>query len=91
MLTVPVPRRICFCRSRDPGDEGDAGGDVLGAIGDVFADIGLGEAEFIGEQKGFAVLLQRLPPILGQGMDRHGEEAEFHGAAALGRSSQPSS
>ena len=44
---------------RDPGQERDAGGDVLGLVGDVFADIGLGEPEFVGQQEGFAVFPQR--------------------------------
>ena len=59
-------------------DEHRAGGDVLGLVGGVLADIALGEAELVGEDEGLAVLAQRLPPVLVQRMDRHGEEAELH-------------
>ncbi len=62
----------------EPGDKGDAGGDVLGFVGDVLADIGLGEAQLVREQERFAVLLQRQPPILVERMDRHGKEPELH-------------
>jgi hypothetical protein len=37
----------------------------------------LGKAELIGEDKRLAVFGERLPPILVQRMDRHGEEAEL--------------
>ncbi len=57
-----------------------AGGDVLGLVGGVFAAIGLGEAELVGEHEGFAVLAERLAPVLVERMDRHGEEAELHAA-----------
>src|ERR1700760_582092 len=67
-----------FGWGRDPGEERDAGGDILGLVGDMFADIGLAEAELIGKQEGFAVLLQRTPPILLEGMDRHREETQLH-------------
>src|SRR5712672_1700507 len=66
------------CR-REPGDEGDAGGDVLGLVGDVFADIAFAKAQFVGEQEGFPVLSEGLPPILLERMDRHREEPELHG------------
>ena len=42
----------------DPGQECDAGGDVFGLVGDVFADIGFGKAELVGQQERFAVLPQ---------------------------------
>ena len=60
------------------GDEHRAGGDVLGLVGGVLADIAFGEAELVGEDEGLAILAQRLPPVLVQRMDRHGEEAELH-------------
>ncbi len=65
-------------RGREPRDKGDAGGDVLGLVGDVFADIGFGEAQFVGQQESFAVLLQGQPPILVERMNRHREESEIH-------------
>ena len=43
----------------DPGEERDAGGDVLGLVGDVLADIGFGEAQFVGQQESFAVFPER--------------------------------
>ena len=42
---------------RDPRDERDARGDILGPVGDVLADIALGKPQFVGQQEGFAVLL----------------------------------
>jgi hypothetical protein len=32
----------------DPRQERDAGSDVLGLVGDVFADIGFGKSQFVG-------------------------------------------
>jgi len=68
-----------FGRGGEPGDESDAGGDVLGLVGNVLADIGLAEPEFISQQERLAVLVERLPPILAERMDRHGKEPELHG------------
>src|SRR4051794_20921822 len=68
--------------SGDPGDERDAGGDVFRLVGGVLADIALGIAEFVREQERFAVLLQRLPPVLADRMHRHGEESELHSICA---------
>src|SRR5687768_14736774 len=65
-------------RIGERGDEHGAGGDVLGLVGRVLADITLDEAELVGEQEGLAILAQRLPPILAEAMDRHGEKAELH-------------
>ena len=65
--------------SGDPCDESDAGRNVLGSVGDVLANIGFGEAEFIGQQESLAILLERKPPILVDGMDRHRKEPELHG------------
>jgi hypothetical protein len=48
----------------------------------MFADIGLGEPEFVGQEEGFAIFAQRLPPILVERMDRHGKETEIHGLSA---------
>src|ERR1700722_20878810 len=69
----------------DPGQEGDAGGDVLGPVGDMLADIGLGKPEFIGQQEGFTILPERLTPILVERMDWHGKETEIHGCSSLER------
>ncbi len=78
MLIVPVPSLIRLVASISRADEHHAGGDVLGAIGVMLADIAFGVAEFVGEQERLAILAQRLPPILVERMDRHGEEAEVH-------------
>src|SRR5712691_1122475 len=66
------------CRS-EPGDECYAGSDVLGSVGDVLADISLGEPEFIGQKEGLAILVERKPPVLLYGMDWHRKEPELHG------------
>src|SRR5437764_11107688 len=66
-------------RRPEPCDESDAGRNVLGSVGDVFANIGFGEAEFIGQQESLAILLERKPPILVDGMDRHRKEPKLHG------------
>src|SRR4030088_45686 len=50
----------------------------------MLADIAFDVAEFVRQDKGFAVLPQRLPPILAQRMDRHGEEAKFHASHSAG-------
>ncbi|MCP1976137.1 hypothetical protein M2181_008322 [Bradyrhizobium elkanii] len=65
----------CGC---EPGNESDAGGDVLGLVGDVLADIRLGEPELIREQKSLTILPERLPPILVEKMDRHRKKTELH-------------
>jgi hypothetical protein len=80
-LMMPVPSLICLvaAASQAIGDKGDAGGDILGPVGDVLADIGFGEAQFIGEQEGFAIFPKRYTPILINGMDRHRKEPELHG------------
>src|SRR5882757_1314408 len=44
----------------------------------VLAHIALGVAELVGEDERLAILAQRGAPILVDGMDRHGEEAEIH-------------
>ena len=62
----------------DPGEEADPGRDVFREVGGVLADIAFGEAKLIGQHERFAILAQRLPPILLQGMDWHGEEAKLH-------------
>jgi hypothetical protein len=66
-------------RRREPRDESYAGSDILGSVGDVLADIGFGEAEFIGQQESLAILLERKPPILVDRMDRHRKEPKLHG------------
>ena len=66
-------------RRREPGNESYAGSDVLGSVGNVLADISLGEPEFIGQQESLAILLERKPPILVDRMDRHRKEPKLHG------------
>ena len=66
-------------RRREPRDEGYAGSDILCLVGDVLADIGFGEAEFIGQQESLAVLLEGKPPILLDRMNRHRKEPKLHG------------
>jgi hypothetical protein len=56
-----------------------AGGDVLRLVGGVLAAQSDREAELVGQDESFAILAQRRPPILVQGMDRHGEKAKIHG------------
>ena len=62
----------------NPCQECDAGGDVLGLVGDVFADIAFGKPQFVGQQERFAVFLERELPILVERMDRHRKETQFH-------------
>jgi hypothetical protein len=69
---------------RQARQEHHAGSDVLRLVGGVLSDIGLREAEFIGQYEGLAVLAQCLPPILGERMDRHSEKSEMHGSASRG-------
>ena len=84
MLMVPVPSLICRGGVDQAGDEHGAGGDVLGAVGGVLADIAFDEAELVGEDESLAVLAQRLPPVLVLRVDRHREEAELHGVSGSG-------
>ncbi len=65
-------------RRGEPGDEGDAGGNILCLVGDVLPDIGLGESQLVCQQKRFTVFLEGQPPILVDRMDRHRKEPEFH-------------
>ena len=78
MLMVPVPSLMRRGSVDQAGDEHRAGGDVLGAVGGVLADIAFDEAELVGEDESLAILAQRLPPVLVQRMDRHREEAKLH-------------
>ena len=64
------------------GEEHDAGGDVLGEVGDMLADIAFAEAQLVGEQEGLLVLAQGLAPVAAERMDRHREETELHGGPA---------
>jgi hypothetical protein len=49
----------------------------------MLPDIALDEAELVGQHERLAILAERLAPILAQGMKRHCEEAELHGAPPL--------
>src|SRR4051794_23245978 len=44
----------------------------------MLPDVTFDIAELVREDKGLAIFPQRLPPILAQRMDRHGEETELH-------------
>jgi hypothetical protein len=59
-------------------DEHHAGGDVLRPVGGVLAHIAFHIAELVRQDEGLAILAQALPPLLVEGMDRHGEESELH-------------
>ena len=78
ILIVPVPSLICLVAAAIQARNAIAGGDVLGLVGDVFADIGLGEAELVGQQERFAVFPQRELPVLAEWVDRHRKETQIH-------------
>ena len=78
MLTVPVPSRMRLVRVDQRGEEHQARGDVLGAVGDVLADVALHEAQLVGEDERLAVLGQAHAPILAERMDRHREKSKLH-------------
>jgi hypothetical protein len=76
-LTVPVPSLICLVAAASHAMKATL--EVMfSAVGDVLPDIAFRKAQFVGKQEGFAVLLQRLSPILLDGMDRHREKPELH-------------
>ena len=52
------PKPDLFCSGRYPGEERDRGGDVLGLVGYVFANIGFGKPEFVRQQESLAVFAQ---------------------------------
>src|SRR4029077_16241477 len=60
------------------GDEHHAVGNVLGRIGEVLAAIALAVSEPVGENKCFAILLERLDVTSRRRMDRHREITKFH-------------
>src|SRR5579871_2746453 len=64
----------------NPREERNARGDVFRLVGDVLADIGFSEVQFVRKQEGLAVLSERDAPILLHGMDRHREETKIHAA-----------
>src|SRR5712691_5532399 len=59
-------------------DEHQAVGNVLGRVGEVLAAIAFGVSEPVGENEGFAILLERLDVASCRRMDRHREIAELH-------------
>ena len=64
---------------RDQGrQERHAVGDILAAVGQVLAHEGAAEAQFVGQDDGLAVLLERLRPVPVQRMHRHGEITQSH-------------
>src|ERR1700694_4003346 len=65
------------------GEEDEAVGDVLAAVGEVLADEGVVEAEAVGEDDRFAVFLQRDRGLAFRGMHGHGEEAEAHHCGSM--------
>ena len=77
-LTVPVPSLMLFGVVQHPGDEDQRRGDGLGGIGDVLAEIALGEAQPVGDQRQLAVLPKHLGELAAERVDRHGEKTEFH-------------
>src|SRR4051794_40971950 len=60
------------------GDEHHAVRNVLGRIGEVFAAIAFAVSEPVGENKGFAILPERLDVTSRRRMDRHREITKFH-------------
>ena len=60
------------------GVEQHAVGDVLAGVGQMLADEGIVEAEFVGEDDRLAVLAQRLRPVPAHRVHRHGEVAQPH-------------
>ena len=58
--------------------ENETVGDVLGLVGEVLADEGVVEAELVGEDDGFAVLLQCFERIALDRVQGHGEVTETH-------------
>ena len=60
------------------GQEHQAVGDVLVAVGEVLADERVVEPEPVGEQHRLPVLAQRLRPVPAGGVQGHGEVAESH-------------
>jgi hypothetical protein len=59
-------------------DEHHAVRDVLGGVGEVLAAIAFAVSEPVGENKGFAILLERLDVASRRRMDRHREISKFH-------------
>ena len=62
------------CFIGEAGHEGDAGRDILGQIGRMFADIVFKESQRLGEKKGFPVLAQRLGHRFADRMDGHSKK-----------------
>ena len=58
-------------------------GDAFGGVGHVFADIGFGIAQFIGQYDGLAVLFQALGIVLVQPVNRHCEKPDLHRLAPV--------
>ena len=71
------------------GDEHHAVGNVLGRIGEVFAAIALAVSEPVGENKCFAILLERLDVTSRRRMDRHREITKFHAFLRGGEEGSP--
>ena len=71
----------------EAGEEHQARGHVLREVGNVLADVGLGEAEAVAEQDRLAVLGKRLRRLPGRRVERHHEHREFHrtSSGAIGR------
>ena len=76
-FTVPVPSLMLFVRWREARQEHRAVGDRFRDVGDVLADVRLGEPELVGEEDRIAVLLERLHVVAPRRMDRHREVAEL--------------
>src|SRR6185437_14795789 len=64
--------------SRNPSQESDAGGNVLGLVGHVLADIAFRKTKLVSEQKRLAIFVEGDAPIFFQRVDRHREETQIH-------------
>ena len=65
------------------GQEHHRVGDVLGRVGQVFADEHIVQAQAVGQDDGLAVFAQRLHGVPPEGMHRHHEHSESHPATLL--------
>ena len=76
-LTVPVQSLMLLRDVGEARQEHDRVRDRLGDVGDVLADVGLREAEPVGEDDRVPVLLERLHVVALRRVHRHREVAEL--------------
>ena len=67
----------------DGGEKHQRSGYLLRLGGEMLPDPDLGESQLLGEQHGFPVFAQSLPPRLLRSVQRHGKHAELHEYDAL--------